>query len=596
MRSPRAWSYVTYLASALALLGACPPSTATTTDGDPTTDAQTQSTETAGDCPIGDLGCPCTQGGGCNPGLMCSPDQTCIGDDPTTTDGPTSLTSTSSTGGESSTTIEETSTTAPPVPCDPADGNPNPDCMAIDADQPYCSDSLVCGGCTVLPPDGCAIIDPSTPLCNPEDGKCVECTLDDASLCGGATPACNPATNACEGCFEHSHCPETACDILKRECFPSDRIMYIRHGSSQAMPPHCTDTVPLGGTEEAPYCNANLAIAHAQSEGPSSGWTFKFLEAAIFNSFHGSITAPSVQVDEPISYAFVHVGEYSQENASQHQHTQLQSSNPVINIGANITAYVDNFAVYSVAQSDNGVGVLCQSNSTVFLDDSFIRGTRGAGIRSFGCDLYLRRSSVYSSKTEGVELNCAEQHCELHMVNSYLTDNQHFQGDGGGGIVAENATLDINFSAILGNNAEVDANDPAARGDSIHCIGDNVGGMIRNSVIGRKPMGNMSSIKCDIQMLTVKTSLIDSDEFKDGNSKKAGETILQYFQDNLITGARPIDPDPGDTQEEKDQLDPSDLDLAMWEKGDPQVDFDGDPRQAKHMQPEPVGADVLAKP
>jgi len=588
MRSPRAWSYVTYLASAV-LLGACPPATATTTDSDPTTDAQLQTTSSTGDCPVGDLGCDCTQGGGCNPGLACSPDQKCVGDDVTTTEGPTSQTT--STTDEPSTTVDvDTSTTAPPVPCDSADGNPNLDCQAIDPNQPYCSDAQVCGGCTVLPADGCAIIDASKPICNPEDGQCVACTLDDDSLCGGATPACNPANNTCEGCFEHSHCPDTACDILKRECFPSDRVVYIRHGSSQNPDHKCTDKVWQGGTMDAPYCNANLAIAHAQYEGPSSGWTFKFLETFDFTTVHGSISATFNETPaEPISYAFVHVGEYTQENASQHQHTQLRSTDAVINVGANVTAYVNNFGIYNVAnQGDNGVGVVCQPDANVFLDDSFIRETRGSGIRSFGCDVYLRRSSVYKGKTEGVELNCAEQHCELHMVNSYISDNQHFQGNGGGGIVAENATLDINFSTILGNNAEVDLNDPMMYGDSIHCIGEDVDGLVRNSVIGRKPMGNMLSIKCTSE-LKVETSLIDSDEFKEGNNKKAGETILGYFQGNSITGAKPINPEPPEGTME-------DLKLAIWKKGDPQVDFDKEARPAKDMQPEAVGADVFPGP
>ncbi|MCY1006700.1 hypothetical protein OV079_14295 [Nannocystis pusilla] len=590
MRSPRAWSYVTFLASTV-VLGACPSTPSATTDTDtdvgPTTGGQTQTMGSTGEeCPIGDLGCACTQGGACNDDLSCSPEQKCVPGETTTTSESGPDETTESTTAEPVTTDSDASTTGPVTPCNPADGQPNVECMDIDAQQPFCSDAGVCGGCTVLPPDGCALVDPDKPICNPDDGQCVACTSDDQSLCTGATPACNPANNTCEGCFEHSHCPDTACDILKRECFPTDKVLYIRHGLE--IDKKCTNKVGQGGYEEAPYCNANLAIDHAQSEGPTSGWTFKFLETDAA-TFHGDIHIPSVDVPEPISYAFVHVGSFPQQELGQKQHTRLESNGPVITVGANVVAYINNFSIYSISnQDDNAVGVGCLQNSSVFLDASYIRDTRGSGIRSIGCDVYLRRSSVYNSRTEGVELNCAEQHCELHMINSYISDNQHVQSDGGGGIFAENATLDIVFSGILGNNAEIDPNDMFARGDSIHCVGDTVDGQIRNSAIGRKPMGNAMSIKCAGGDLTIEHTLLDSDDFKTGNNKKAGEDVLGYFLTNQLSGARPINPEPPDGL-------PKDLEFAVWEKGDPQVDYDGQARKAKDKQIDFVGADVMGQ-
>ncbi|MDC0719486.1 right-handed parallel beta-helix repeat-containing protein [Nannocystis bainbridge] len=587
MRSPRAWSYVTYLASLFAL-GACPVSPAATeTDSDSTTaGSQAQTTGTTENCPVGDLGCPCTQGGACNDGLECSPSQTCVtrGDDTTTENGPDG---TSTTTVEPATTTSETSsTTGPATPCDPGGEQPSDDCKGISADKPYCSEGGVCGDCSVLPADGCAAIDPSKPLCNADDGQCVACTIDDQSLCSGATPACNPATNACEGCFEHSHCPDTACDVLKRECFPIDKVLYIRHGIEAKG--DCTNNMKQGGYEQAPFCNANVALERAQSEGATSGWTFKFLESEEFSSYHGDITIPSVDVNEPVSYAFVHVGEFAQEDLSAQRHTRWQSNGAVMTVGANVVAYVNNFAIYSVSnQDDNAVGIGCLQNSSVFIDDSYIRDTRGSGIRSFGCDVYMRRSSIFKSRTEGIELNCADQACELHMSNSYITESQHVQGDGGGGIVADNATLDISFSGILANNAEVDPMDMTARGDSIHCVNDNVDGVIRNSAIGRKQMGNVLSVKCSA-MLSITNSLIDSDEFKIGNNKKAGEDILGYFLANGVTGARPLNPQPPMGL-------PKDLEFAVWKKGDPVVDYDGQPRPAKVNQKDFVGADIMGQ-
>lgn len=594
MRSPRAWSYVTYLCLASALAGCPATPNASDTATDTATSTQTgTSTMTTGECPIGSVGCPCTNGGVCDPGLVCAQDKTCV--DASGTTEPSTGTSTGTTDVTSSST-DPVSTTGPATPCDPADGQPNLDCMQIDPNQPYCADAGVCGGCTVLPVEGCAQLDPSKPICNPDNGKCVACTADDDDLCTGDTPACNTATNECEGCYEHSHCPETACDILKRECFPLDKVLYVRNGLAQDG--ECTEALLQGGTIDDPYCSANHAINHAQNkEGPTSGWTFKFLETnAAF--YHGSVTAPSIDdndVTEPVSYAFVHVGPGTQQDAASYYHSRFQAIEPVFTVGTNIVAYIHNFGLYSLnVQSDGGVGVACLPGSTVWLDDSYIRDARGPGVRSLGCDVYLRRSSIYKGKTEGIELNCEQEHCELHMFNSYISENLYFQGNGGGGIRAENATLDILYSTIIGNNNEVDPNDMTANGDAIHCVGDLVDGQIRNSVIARKQMGNLYSIKCDPAKLSVQNSLIDTDLFVAGNHKKDGESILGFFHENTITGARPING-------KKVELDnPDNLDLlatlAVWLNGDPRADFDGEPRAAKDGESDWVGADVYIKP
>lgn len=581
MRSPRAWSYLTSLLVA-PLLGACPPApVAQETDSDPSTGTKSTDSSgsaTTGECPIGDPGCPCTNGGACNPGLVCAPDQRCVDEDGTTS----SATSTDSSTDEVSTTVSDSSTTDEPTECEPENGTLNADCVAIDPDQPYCADTNVCGGCTVLPADnGCALVAPGKPICNPEDGKCVACTGDDDSQCGGETPACNPVTNTCEGCFEHSHCPETACDILARTCFPTDRIIYIRHGTAEDG--YCTNNVWQGGTIDAPYCNANQAIDHAQYEGASSGWTFKFLKTEFIDYYHGPVTVNGV--GEPVSYAFVHEEEYSQELVHYQQHTRLQAADPVFTVGEDVTAYVKNFGLYSVGQSDYATGVTCLPGGKVFLDDSFVRDARGAGIRAVGCDVHLNRSSVFAGKSEGIELNCADKHCELHMVNSYISGNLFYQGKGGGGITAENAALDIAYSTILANNNEHELMDPMARGDSIHCVGDLVTGTIRNSVIARTQMGNVLSIKCDPETLLVTNSLIDSDLFKVGNQKKDSETIVAAFQDNLLTGARPVYKNAAAEVRE----------MAVWVKGDPLVDFDGEPRVAKEAMGEYAGADVYVE-
>lgn len=592
MPSPRAWSYLTLLCLIPALTGCPTQPSATETDTGPTTGTQTETsaTTTTMDCPVGALGCACTNGGVCDPGLVCAPDKTCAEE---TSTGEPSTGASSTTTDTTGTTTSDVSTTGPTTPCDPADGQPNLDCIEIDPNQPFCADAGVCGGCTVLSPElGCAQLDPEHPLCNPEDGHCVACTADDATMCTGDTPACDPLTNECTGCFEHSHCPDTACDILAGKCFPSDRIIHIRTGLPADG--ECTDKVPLGGTVDDPYCNATYAMMHAQKDGATSGWTFKWLptDAAFY---HGSVTALGVNADTPVSYAFVHAGPLlTHEDLELQYHTQFRAVEPVFTVGTNITAYIHNFGIFNQSlQSDVGVGLGCLEGANVFVDDSLIRDARGANIRGIGCNLHLRRTSVYKGRTEGIELDCSMRHCELHLENSFISDHGYVQGDGGGGMVLDNVTVDILYSTILNNNAEPDLNDPTARGDAIHCLGDNVDGTIRNSVIASKQMGNLLSIKCDPNQLAVTTTLLDSEAFKQGNHKTDAEQILGWFKSNGFTGAKLL-------KSKKEFEDDAAYELvtgqvAAWKKGDPLVDFDGHPRTVvKDGDPDIPGADVHA--
>lgn len=529
------------------------------TSGDASTTAQSESSSTAAECTIGSLGCPCTQGGACDPGLACSPEKVCVDDGG------------SGSGDDSSGTTAEpasssSGTTAEPTECDPVGGQPSLDCS--DPAKPFCAEAGVCGGCTVLPAEmGCAQLDAGKPFCNPEDGRCVECTAEDDSLCVGNKPACDLDTNACVGCFEHSHCPQSACDLVKRECFPTDKIVHVRlglPGESQ-----CTLNVGEGGTKENPYCFLQQAIDHAQLEGPTPGWVFKMMKTTWTKFHHPYAVFKGTQ--SPVSYALIH--EPGDPEAGD-RHTRFVDTVSVMTVGVNVTVFFDNFGIENVNGSEASNGLQCLENARVFLDDSYIRGARGVNLLSIGCDLDLRRSSVTSGWTEGIQISDGK----LHMRNSYVTNNKFFADLGGGGIVATNTELDILYSTIVGNNNEL-----MAGGDSIDCRDDNVTGTIRNSVIGRKSMGNNPSIQCNPLKLEVLNSVLDSDEFKTGNFKIDGETILSMFAVNLNSGAFKIIDD-----EAADQL----KDKAVWQQGDPRRDYDGDPRNAIVGQVDYAGADV----
>jgi hypothetical protein len=392
-------------------------------------------------------------------------------------------------------------------------------------------------------------------------------------MCGGDKPACNPDTNQCEGCFMHSHCPESACDLIARKCMPTDRVLYIRLGLPDDPDNKCTDAVGSGGAESNPYCFADYAIQHAQKDGFTSGWTFKFLKTNWGMFPHPGIVLPGDGSD--LRYAFVH------EPASYigESHMAFRDGGVLFNAGMGVTAYVDNFLMEAVSPPGDAAGVQCQQSGRVFLDRSYIIGARGPGVKSIGCEVWLRSSTVHKGWTEGIDITDGK----LHLINSYVTLNQHFMSKGGGGIAASSSSLDILYSSILDNNNEL-----MLGGDSITCRDEQVVGVIRNSVIGRAPMGNNPSIACGATNLTVENSVHDSDEFKTGNTKLAGETILGFFEPNTTTGAYPLK-DPA-----KDDAGVKTLrDKAIWKKGDPRVDFDGDARNTKVGQTDFAGADVV---
>jgi hypothetical protein len=572
MRSRRSLSQLTCLVISSLAAGACPtPQNGTESSSDSTTEPQTSDSSTTADCPVGSESCPCTGGGVCDPGLVCSPAKICVPEGGSTTIDP----STSTTMNVSSTTsTTDDTTTSEPGECDPAEGLLSLTCPQIDEDRPFCVEPGVCGDCTALPPDGCATLDADKPICNPSDGKCVECTVDDQALCGDDTPACNPDSNACEGCFKHSHCPDSACDLIARKCMPTDRVLHVRLGLPGDPDNVCTDKIGTGGSEQNPYCFVDYAIMHAQKDGFTSGWTFKFLKTSWSESYHPGVTLVGDNQTD-LRYAFVHepeqyIGDYNMS---------FRDVGVLFNAGIGITAYIDHFFFESINPPADAAGVQCQQGGRIFLDDSYVHGARGPGVKSIGCEVWVRNSVIYKGWTEGIDVTDGK----LHLINSYVTQNSFFTEKRGGGIAATNSSLDILYSAILNNN-----NEAMKGGDSIHCRDLQVVGVVRNSVIGRVPMGNNPSIECSPDSLTVITSVHDSDAFAQDNTKLAGETILDYFQPDWVTGAYPITTDV----KKKAAAIAGLKDKAIWKKGDPWVDFDGDARHTVDGEADFAGADV----
>ncbi|MFY0531584.1 hypothetical protein [Nannocystis pusilla] len=123
-----------------------------------------------------------------------------------------------------------------------------------------------CGWCTGFTGDTtCSDVDAATPVCDPESGKCVECTVEDASACAGETPVCDAESGTCVGCSEHAQCPNTACDIETGACFPDEpgAIVFVENklGGCGVAP---------AGTEEDPFCSLSEAAEVLQESQPTT--------------------------------------------------------------------------------------------------------------------------------------------------------------------------------------------------------------------------------------------------------------------------------------------------------------------------------------
>jgi len=521
-------------------------------------------------CPVGELGCACTEGGGCDPGLTCNDALLC--ESAPDSSEATSLidTTDTSSGGETSTGDSSSSggeTTVSPAECTKVDGKVNQDCLALDPQRPFCGDDGVCAGCVddMQCADG---TDDLSPICL-DSGACGECDVADTlnnGQCSAKQPHCDLDKFECEGCLEHSECPGTACDVAARTCFTGDRILYVRRGPTMNFP--CTYDVPTGGSQDMPYCDMQPAIDHAQYNGTTSGWIF-IMMASDSEEEHNEFVIPGG--DTPFSYAIKH-----EPGTVLDRHTRFLDYGPVITVSDKVTLYLIDMGVDHRMDSfaDSHRGIDCLSGGSIWLDDSRILRSVGPGIKAENCEIHMRRSSIAFGRTEGIDMTGGS----LHMVNSFIDENGSKDGYGGGAIkMGPGSVADIVYSTIVNN-----ANEKlTGRGDTVDCTGA-VTLKIRNSVFARRPGTANPSIVCEGSEVTITNSVVDGEvEVDQGNNKLAAEDILDALLPDTLTGAYRI----------------PDLDAAMnfvqavRQAGDPHDDYEYQIREALMNDMDYAGAD-----
>lgn len=570
------WSRLVFVAPLM--LAACPgpeagETTSSTSNEETSSQTSAEPTNTTEDCQVGMLGCPCTGGGACDPGLECNANKVCEPMQVVTTESETTAPpmTTSTTEATDASTSTGTTESSGPECTQVDDGTLESDeCLALYLDRPFCVGDT-CKPCGDLAEDACSVATNGVrPICLPA-GVCVQCDSLQAlekEQCVASSPHCNLDTHTCEGCFEHSECPESACEIATRTCFPNNKITYIRLAEP------CESEIAKGGTETNPYCDYATAIASVQFNGDDK-MTF-YLLGNDQNVAPGAVTV--TKEGPSVSYAFVH-----EPGAPGDSHTTFAGIGPLLLVGNGVTLYVKEFGFVPKPTSDTSRGVDCQTGGSFWLDDSYVKGARGPGIRSDGCNIHLRRSAVSFGFTEGLDITGGN----LHMVNSFIAGNQKVMGLGGGGLRVRGggAAVDINFSTIVDNSNE----GLLGYGDSIHCDDPaSVSLKVRNSIIARRPDNANLSIVCDDEAQDFRNNTADHVLKNASNVKRAAEDLLGALSPSMLTGSYRIM-----GLDEQDEF----FDLSgQWEPGDPHFDFDLEPRDISNgMMTNVVGADVILK-
>ncbi len=498
----------------------------------------------------------CTGGGGCDVGLMCSAG-ICV--DAVLTGGMTTGSTTEgTTTADTSTSNDSTSSTSgDPGSCDPEDGLENPNCPE---NTPYCSASGVCGDCSVLV--SCADVNASKAVCDLDSGDCVECTADEDSACGGKTPVCDELIGECSGCTEHADCPDSACEMDTGKCLDPERLIHVFSDTDNSG--NCTNAVGLGGSLEMPYCGRAAAIGHAEENGGLDGSTFKIIPGGPLPQIALSL----VNLQGATVIAIV-------ADSNPSTAAEFASSFPVLELGGDVTLYLNNLDIVSNTAISDWPIILCDSGAKIDISNSRLRGGLGPGIRADKCDIKLRNSSVTQNKSEGLELAGGS----LWMRNTFITDNGSHPQWGGGGLSLNKVDIDIVYSTIVNNKA------PPNGVDSIACSFAQGAHLVRNSIIAHNPDNPNPSVACI--GLTIHNSLVDGGEGSgEGNMKRAAEDILNLLKAETMTGVyRIVDADAADMMDG----------VAMWTEDDPRSDFEGDKRSLEAGAVDSPGADLFVE-
>mgnify|MGYP001168721941 CR=1 FL=1 len=437
-----------------------------------------------------------------------------------------------------------TSTTAATTGADPTTGDDTtggPECdpggggavdPACPAERPYC----LAGDCVDCGALDCATASPSLPLCNPDTGLCAAC------LCDDATPVCDPSDHSCSKCDAHDDCPDSACDLDTGACLPAAATLWVGGGT-------CSDDGD--GDKAVPLCGLDEAFARVQDgAAPSIALRVKAGDYAVA----GSLRVPAGRVLALIS------------GNSGLEINITSPKAPAIVVDPTAKLLLDGV---KLVQS-GGDGLSC-AQGTMWLDRLVVQGAAKHGVASDGCTVTVRRSVLVGNTVAGMRIFDGS----LRLENSFISGNGNYEVPGGGIYLGAGASLDVVYTTLIDNRAA------AGNPYSIACDEDpgKESVKLRNSVA----MNQGENTLCTGSLVAT-TAWTTADAQGASNLAVNFKDLGSYLADDAkIVGVyRAI---PGS------KLD----DLAMWQDGDPRIDFDGDPRPSGDMSPDFAGADRAAR-
>lgn len=433
-------------------------------------------------------------------------------------------------------------TTAPEDPTTTSGTTAGPECDVDGAGgvDPACPDGrryCLEGSCVACGGIDCAQLSPSLPLCDPASGDCVSCLCDDAA------PVCDPMAHTCSKCDAHSQCSASACDLWTGACMPADATLWVGGGG-------CDDAGP--GSAASPLCTLSEAFARVQ-DGAAASVAIRVQPGSY--AVQNPLRAPTGKL-----VALVHATGGADDAAVE----VAATDSPAIGVDPQGKLLLD--AIHLKGGSD---GLSCKQGEA-WLDRLTISGAAARGLAAETCTLKLRRGVLVGNKLTGAELKGGA----VTLENSFITGNGNMQTGSGGVYLAAGAKLEAVYTTWVDNQAA------AGTQYSVACDEDpdKETVKLRNSVAINKGLNTLC------EGASVANTAWSTDAPEGSNIAVLFAELAEYLQaDVAVTGVyRAI---PGSALN----------DLAMWQDGDPAIDFDGDARPSGNNSPDFAGADRAAR-
>lgn len=437
-----------------------------------------------------------------------------------------------STGDSPTSTTTLTETTSASA-CDP--GGVGAVDGACPPGQPYC----LAGDCVDCTAINCGDVTPGQPVCNQSSGLCDVCACDDAN------PVCDPEAHTCGKCSAHDQCSGSACDLWTGGCMPVAAALWVDGAGA------CSDTG--AGTQDDPLCTLGEAFLRVDADPQ---------------------TAHAVRV-RPADYAVDATLTVPAGGKVALVHATGGDGDPAVKImtgGARALAVAAGGAllVDAVALVGAGDDAITCATGGLWLDRLRVSGGSGHGIDTDGCDVVLRRSVLTGNTRSGANVSAGT----IRIENSFISSNGNTNDGGGGVYLSGGAALDAVYTSFIDNLAVAGTPFSVACNEDMDPAVEEV--VVRNSVA----INNGTNTLC-----LGSTIMTTGWSAKDGQEGATNIAIPFTALDEFLT------PDPQIVGVYRAITDTALDDLAKWEAGDPEIDFDGDMRPSSESSSDYAGAD-----